>query len=58
MDWEVEIHHILREGNACADLLAKQGAKVNHHLQVLNLPPPELSSALIADAVGIRFIRR
>jgi len=28
-DWDNSIHHIFREGNSCADILAKLGANCN-----------------------------
>ncbi|KAJ1397035.1 Ribonuclease H domain [Sesbania bispinosa] len=37
--WEVQILHILREGNMCADHLAKKGALQNYHLMLLEDSP-------------------
>ncbi|PNX61255.1 ribonuclease H, partial [Trifolium pratense] len=34
-DWNVVVDHTLREGNACADVLAKMGASANSSLVVL-----------------------
>jgi ribonuclease HI len=56
-DWSVSVHHTLREGNACADLLAKMGASANLSLVVLDDPPPQLTNALRADAWGVAFVR-
>ncbi|MCI55019.1 ribonuclease H, partial [Trifolium medium] len=53
----VVIDHILREGNACADVLAKLEASSNSPMVVLESSPPELSSFLGADAWGVVFIR-
>ncbi|MCI17675.1 ribonuclease H protein, partial [Trifolium medium] len=49
-EWIVGIKHTLREGNACADILAKMGASANSPLVVLEEPPSQLFSALSADA--------
>jgi len=50
MDWTVTIHHILREGNSYADVLAKLGANSPDHLVTVNEPPSCLSFALMGDA--------
>jgi ribonuclease HI len=56
-DWNVTIDHTLREGNACADVLAKLGASSNSPMVVLETPPPQLSVSLGADAWGVVFVR-
>jgi ribonuclease HI len=56
-DWNTVINHTFREGNACADLLAKMGASANLPLVILENPPAQLSSALRADAWGVAFVR-
>ncbi|PNY08513.1 ribonuclease H [Trifolium pratense] len=56
-DWEVAINHTLREGNACADALAKMGALSDSSLVKISTPPSDLSMLLLADAQGIVFIR-
>ncbi|MCH90325.1 ribonuclease H protein [Trifolium medium] len=56
-DWNVVINHVLREGNVCADVLAKIGASSNSPIVVLESPSPELSNSLGADAWGVVFIR-
>jgi hypothetical protein len=56
-DWNIVINHTFREGNACADLLAKMGAYANLPLVILEDPPSQLSSALQADAWGVAFVR-
>ncbi|CAJ2678133.1 unnamed protein product [Trifolium pratense] len=45
-DWNVVIDHILREGNKCADILAKLGTSSNSPKVVLESSSPELSSSL------------
>ncbi|PNX88508.1 omega-6 fatty acid desaturase chloroplastic-like, partial [Trifolium pratense] len=54
MPW---LGHTLREGNACADCLAKMGASSDSALVILDMPPVELSLALHADAQGVVFVR-
>src|ERR1044072_2929243 len=56
-EWEVRLCHTLREGNMCADFLAKAGARQDHSLEVLVSPPPGLGPLLCADAAGVSFIR-
>jgi ribonuclease HI len=56
-DWNVVIDHTLREGNTCADILAKLGASSSSSMVVLETPPPQLSLALGADARGVAYIR-
>lgn len=56
-DWVVKIRHILREGNACADLLAKHGAGQSAALVWLEQPLEGLGVLLMADAWGVSFLR-
>lgn len=56
-EWEVRLEHTLREGNACADYLAKAGAAQEQALHVVVDPPPELSLLLLADKSGTVFVR-
>ncbi|GAU39987.1 hypothetical protein TSUD_211080 [Trifolium subterraneum] len=51
-DWEVVIDHTFREGNACADVLAKMGAASDSPLVKISTPPCDLSMPLLADAQG------
>jgi hypothetical protein len=51
------INHTLREGNACADVMAKMGALSASHLVKIDTPPQELLRPLSADARGVVFIR-
>lgn len=57
LPWSVELVHTLREGNQCADLLAKKGAASEAGLQIFNTPPPDLKVSLIGDATGVSFPR-
>lgn len=54
-DWSVHVHHSWREGNQCANFLAKIGARSDEVLVVLNTPPIVLSPLLLADAMGVCF---
>jgi ribonuclease HI len=56
-DWEVVINHMLRERNACADVLAKMGATSYLPLVKISTPPNELLMPLLVDAHGIVFLR-
>jgi hypothetical protein len=56
-DWSVVVNHTLREGNACADVLAKMGAASSSPLIILDEPPSQLAGALHADAWGVAFVR-
>ncbi|KAJ1410831.1 Ribonuclease H domain [Sesbania bispinosa] len=56
-DWEASIKHIFREDNYCADYLAKNGAKLDTHLQILEEAPAELKPLILGDALGIAFMR-
>jgi len=56
-DWIVDLCHTLREGNSVADCLAKLSAKSYEKLMLLDTAPPGLSSMLLADALGISFVR-
>ena len=55
-DWTISLHNTLREGNACADVLAKLGAINVDPLIMLQMPPSSLSLALLADALGVSFV--
>ncbi|MCI55011.1 hypothetical protein A2U01_0076261, partial [Trifolium medium] len=47
----------LREGNACADVLAKLGAISDSPLVNISTPPRDLVKPLWDDAWGVEFIR-
>ncbi|XP_057418881.1 uncharacterized protein LOC130713097 [Lotus japonicus] len=55
--WMVKLHHTLREGNACADFLAKHGASQNEALVLVEQPVAALGLLLLADAAGVSFVR-
>jgi hypothetical protein len=52
------VEHTLREGNACADVLAKMGALSGSSLVKLSSPPIDLAIHLLADAQGVVFFRK
>lgn len=48
-DWDLSFNHTLREGNACVDWLAKEGANSNQHFKTWSACPPQPSSSMLAD---------
>ncbi|KAK7269582.1 hypothetical protein RIF29_22314 [Crotalaria pallida] len=56
-DWSVMFSHTLREGNQCADFLAKKGACMDANMEVFESPPPGLSNVLLADSMRVPFPR-
>ncbi|MCI66279.1 ribonuclease H, partial [Trifolium medium] len=55
-DWEVTLSHTLREGNACADVLAKLGASLDSSLVNVSTSPSELVRPLWNGAWDVEFI--
>ena len=53
----VSLRHTLREGNATTDFLAKKGALSDSSLVILNEAPPDMAYVLLADAMGVEFVR-
>jgi len=51
------IQHILREGNQCADFIAKLGASSNSKFVLHPTAPQDLLSLLATDAMGTQFPR-
>lgn len=56
-EWELQFSHVLREGNGCADWLAKQGSSTRTPFSTYLVCPPELSSTLLADTLGVARLR-
>ncbi|GAU17063.1 hypothetical protein TSUD_105620 [Trifolium subterraneum] len=56
-DWRVTVAHTLREGNACADYLAKFGAQNIKVFSTMTTPPDGMNLLLLADASGTWFTR-
>ncbi|KAI9071153.1 hypothetical protein K1719_046886 [Acacia pycnantha] len=52
-DWRVNLTHVYREGNYCADVLATHALKLNIGLHTLEDPPDGLMTILHEDAVGV-----
>ncbi|KAJ1404393.1 Reverse transcriptase-like [Sesbania bispinosa] len=48
--WTASVQHVFREGNRCADLLAKLGVNLLDRFVVLLDPPSELDHLLVEDA--------
>jgi len=57
LDWQASIDHTLREGNNCADFLAKTDASSTSELVVHISPPTGLFDLLDSDSAGTRFRR-
>ncbi|KAF7824839.1 ribonuclease H [Senna tora] len=57
-NWEARLIHTLREGNQCADYLAKLGSRSNNGCYIWNSPLPALYVQLSRDAVGVMYSRK
>ncbi|KAF7842423.1 uncharacterized protein G2W53_004721 [Senna tora] len=57
LNTEVRVIHIHKEGNACADILAKQAVATHSNLMYFEEMPCCISSAFAANLVGVRFSR-
>jgi len=57
LDWKASLNHTLREGNSCADFLAKTGASSTSEYVVYIPPPTGLSDLLDSDSAGTWFCR-
>ena len=56
-DWQVRVLHTLREGNACAEYLAKLGAGSHESFWSIEHPPAGINLLLLTDASGTFFSR-
>ena len=56
-DWIVNFHHTLRQGNECADWLAKHGASSSDAFKTWIVCPPQLHHSLLDDALGVARMR-
>ncbi|EEF52403.1 conserved hypothetical protein [Ricinus communis] len=56
-DWCIQLKHVLREANHCADWLANQACMDSLEVEVPLEPPADLSSLLYGDTVGVSFLR-
>ena len=50
--WEVHVLHVCREANACADVLAKWGARQHHVLSVYSSCPSFVYVCFVRDMTG------
>ena len=51
---QIRVNHVYREGNRCADKLAKEGCSLEVDFVVLDRPSPsDLCNILYSDAVGM-----
>lgn len=55
--WTLSFSHSLWEGNWCADWLAKFGSSMDHGSRIWHTCPLDLSSTLLADAMGVERLR-
>ncbi|XP_057429487.1 uncharacterized protein LOC130722687 [Lotus japonicus] len=55
--WMVDLKHTLRDENACADFLTKLGAHQEGPLISVMAPPKGLGTLLLADSMGVSFVR-
>jgi ribonuclease HI len=53
MDWEVEVSHIYREANKCADALANIGCSLDYETLYYDVCPAQLSDLVATDSMGI-----
>lgn len=51
--WQVTFQHVFREGNECADWLAKHGANMDSTLDIWDACPQSLHLVMLADASGV-----
>ncbi|KAK1376046.1 hypothetical protein POM88_032239 [Heracleum sosnowskyi] len=54
-NWEVTFFHCYREGNRAADWLANQGVVQDTRVQMIQVPPLELSCILHEDLDGVSW---
>ena len=52
-DWEVQVLHVYREANACADALAKWGTHQHHVLSIYSSCPSFVYVCYIRDMAGL-----
>jgi len=54
-DWTFQLCHTLKEGNMCADFLAKLGTRSSSDLLIVLNPPTELRLLLTADNMSVVY---
>jgi hypothetical protein len=55
--WEVQIIHVFREANRCADILANIGSEGISGFDVLETPPARVRQIVDDDCRGVSFPR-
>ena len=55
--WTVEIVHVFREANKCADHLASLASAHPVGVHTLQVPPDSVKSLLFYDTIGVAFSR-
>jgi hypothetical protein len=56
-DWEVNISHVFREANRCADALANMGSAGSTELVLYDYPPSEVALVAFDDFRGVSLPR-
>jgi L1 cell adhesion molecule like protein len=56
-DWEVNISHVFREANRCADKLANMGSAGSTELVLYDYPPSEVALVAFDDFRGVSLPR-
>ena len=56
-NWTFRLCHTLREGNMCADFLAKLGTRSTSDLLIVLNPPAELRLLVTANSTGVAYHR-
>ena len=51
-EWEVHVHHVYREANGCADILAKRGTRQQPLMCVYSSYPTFVTVTYIRDLIG------
>ncbi|KAL7165267.1 hypothetical protein ACSBR2_041037 [Camellia fascicularis] len=52
-DYQCTVQHTYRDGNLCADAMAKLGSDQPEDILVVNDPPIEIKELLVFDMVGL-----
>jgi ribonuclease HI len=56
-NWEVNILHVFREANICADMLANMGCDETNGIEFFNNPPARVLQLVEDDIRGVSFPR-
>ena len=57
-NWRVVLHHVYRESNNAADFMASHALKLPLGVHIFAFPPPEISTWLLYDGLGISIPHR